>query len=92
MNHQSKEFYSEVQTEKDKHTNIKQLKIHGWIVSIIHLIMLYKCVFNKVLNDWRESQRLKSRGNEFQQIGEEQQLKMHSYACAVFECKSSRNS
>ena len=31
--------------------------------------LLYKWVFNKVLNDWRESQHLISRGNEFQRVG-----------------------
>ena len=39
MCHQSREFYSEVQTEKHKLKNIKQLKIHDWTVSIIHLII-----------------------------------------------------
>ena len=31
--------------------------------------LLYKLVFNKVFNDWRESQHLISRGNEFQRVG-----------------------
>ena len=31
--------------------------------------LLYKWVFNRVLNDWRESQHLISRGNEFQRVG-----------------------
>ena len=30
---------------------------------------IYKWVFNKVLNDWRESQHLISRGNIFQRVG-----------------------
>ena len=29
MRYQSREFYPKKKTEKHKHTNIKQLKIHG---------------------------------------------------------------
>ena len=57
--------------DKQESANIKHKTIENtWLNSINYLYtLLYKRVLNKVLIDWRESQHLISRGNEFHRVG-----------------------
>ena len=67
MCHQSRKFYSEEQQKAQTYTYKNKW---NYMVEQYQLYtLLYKWVFNIVLNDWKESQHLISRGNEFQRVG-----------------------
>ena len=69
MSHQSRKFYSEALKKSTKINEIIKAIEITWLNNINYTKLLNKWVFKKVVNDWRESQHLISRVNEFRKVG-----------------------